>query len=330
MMNIKNLLSFLLVLAMLATLGGCANPPEEAVESSDGGMTIVAANFPAYDFARAAGGELAEVRLLLPPGAESHSYEPTPADVIAIQECSLFIYAGGENEEWATHMIQNLELDPDKAIAMLDVVEPLEEERVEGMEPERGHSHDHGKDCDHDHEDHEEYDEHVWTSPKNAALIVHAICDKLSQICPADASEFAANADRYKKELERLDGEFREVVDNGKRKTLVFADRFPVRYFTEEYGLKYYAAFPGCSAESEASPKTVAFLIDRVREENIPVVFKTELSNGRIACAVAESTGAKVLTFTSCHNLTKDEFQSGATYISLMEGNLQNLREALN
>jgi len=110
----------------------------------------------------------------------------------------------------------------------------------------------------------------------------------------------------------------------------VFADRFPVRYFTEEYGLKYYAAFPGCSAESEASPKTVAFLIDRVREENIPVVFKTELSNGRIACAVAESTGAKVLAFTSCHNLTKDEFQSGATYISLMEGNLQNLREALN
>ena len=106
---------------------------------------------------------------------------------------SLFIYAGGENEEWATHMIQNLELDPDKAIAMLDVVEPLEEERVEGMEPERGHSHDHGKDCDHDHEDHEEYDEHVWTSPKNAALIVHAVCDKLSQICPADASEYADN-----------------------------------------------------------------------------------------------------------------------------------------
>ena len=250
--------------------------------------------------------------------------------MIAIQECSLFIYAGGENEEWATHMIQNLELDPDKALAMLDVVEPLEEERVEGMEPERGHSHEHehGDNCG--HEDHAGYDEHVWTSPKNAALIVQAICDKLSAICPSEAGGFAANAEGYKKELERLDGEFREVVNNGRRKTLVFADRFPVRYFTEEYGLKYYAAFPGCSAESEASPKTVAFLIDRVREENIPVVFKTELSNGRIACAVAESTGAKVLTFTSCHNLTKDEFQSGATYISLMEGNLQNLREALN
>lgn len=224
------------------------------MESSDGGMTIVAANFPAYDFARAVAGD-ANVTLLLPPGSEAHSYEPTPADVIAIQECSLFIYAGGENEEWATHMIQNLELDPDKAIAMLDVVEPLKEERVEGMEPERGHSHDHGKDCDHDHEDHEEYDEHVWTSPKNAALIVHAICDKLSQICPADASEFAANADRYKKELERLDGEFREVVDNGKRKMLVFADRFPVRYFTEEYGLKYYAAFPGLLRRERGQPK---------------------------------------------------------------------------
>ena len=175
MMNIKNLLSFLLVLAMLATLGGCANPPEETVESSDGGMTIVAANFPAYDFARAVAGD-ANVTLLLPPGSEAHSYEPTPADVIAIQECSLFIYAGGENEEWATHMIQNLELDPDKALAMLDVVEPLEEERVEGMEPERGHSHEHehGDNCG--HEDHAGYDEHVWTSPKNAALIVQAIC----------------------------------------------------------------------------------------------------------------------------------------------------------
>ena len=129
MMNIKNLLSFLLVLAMLATLGGCADTPEKAVESSDGGMTIVAANFPAYDFARAVAGDV-NVILLLPPGSEAHSYEPTPADVIAIQECSLFIYAGGENEEWATHMIQNLELDPDKAIAMLDVVEPLEEERL--------------------------------------------------------------------------------------------------------------------------------------------------------------------------------------------------------
>ena len=327
MINIKRLFCLMLALAMLAALSGCAASRSE--RSDNGGLTIVAANFPAYDFARAVAGD-ANLTLLLPPGSDAHSYEPTPADIIAIQECSLFIYAGGENEEWATQMIQNLELDPDKAIAMLDVVEPLEEERVEGMEPERGHSHDHDGGAQHSHEDHAEYDEHVWTSPKNAVLIVRAICDKLSRICPADADRFAANAESYEKELERLDDEFREVVDSGKRRTLVFADRFPVRYFTEEFGLKYYAAFPGCAAESEASPKTVAFLIDRVREENIPVVFKTELSNGNIARAVAESTGAKVLTFTSCHNLTRDEFRSGATYISLMEGNLQNLREALN
>ena len=210
------------------------------------------------------------------------------------------------------------------------MVEPLEEERVEGMEPERGHSHDHGKDCDHDHEDHEEYDEHVWTSPKNAALIVHAICDKLSQICPADASEFAANADRYKKELERLDSEFREVVDNGKRKTLVFADRFPVRYFTEEYGLKYYAAFPGCSAESEASPKTVGVFDRSGSGGEYPRGVQDRAFQRQDSMRRGGIHRSEVLAFTSCHNLTKDEFQSGATYISLMEGNLQNLREALN
>ena len=322
MTKIKKILCFILISSLLPVLSGCGGAPEKA----EGGMTIVAANFPAYDFARAVAGE-AGVKLLLPPGGEAHSYEPTPADVIAIQECDLFIYAGGENEEWVAQMIQGLELDPDRAIAMLEVVEPLTEEHIEGMEPERGHEHGHGEGCEHGHE---EYDEHVWTSPKNAALIVQAICDRLSRIRPFRAGELAANAESYKKELERLDGEFREVVNNGRRKTLVFADRFPVRYFTEEYGLKYYAAFPGCSAQCEASPKTVAFLIDRVREENIPAVFKIELSNGSIARAVAESTGAKVLTFTSCHNLTRDEFQAGATYISLMEENLQNLREALS
>lgn len=311
----KRLLCAALCLALL--LAGCA--AEEAEAADTGGLSIVAANFPAYDFARAVAGA-ERVRLLLPPGSEAHSYEPTPKDVIAIQNCDLFIYAGGENEEWATDMIQSLELGSERSLAMLNVVEPLEEERVEGMEPEKGHEHD----------DHAEYDEHVWTSPKNAALIVQAICGRLCEICPGEAERFRAGCAEYKSELNRLDGEFREAVSGAKRRTLVFADRFPARYFTEEYGLKYYAAFPGCSADSEASPKTVAFLIDRVREEGIPVVFKVELSNGRIAEAVAESTDAKVLTFTSCHNLTKEEFDSGATYISLMEGNLESIKEALN
>lgn len=307
------------VLCLALLCAGCAANEAEAATTC--GLSIVAANFPAYDFARSVAGA-EQVRLLLPPGSEAHSYEPTPKDVIAIQSCDLFIYAGGENEEWATDMIQSLELGSEKTIAMLNVVEPLEEERVEGMEPEKGH--------EHEHEDHEEYDEHVWTSPKNAALIVQAICDRLCEICPGEAERFKAGCDEYKAELSRLDGEFRTAISGAKRRTLVFADRFPARYFTEEYGLKYYAAFPGCSAESEASPKTVAFLIDRVREEGIPVVFKVELSNGRIAEAVAESTGARVLTFTSCHNLTKEEFDSGATYISLMEQNLESIKEALN
>ena len=314
------------IIALLMLLTGCTPEPDAA------GFTVITTIFPAYDFARTIAGNNGEVRMLLSPGAEAHSYEPTPRDMIDIQNCDLFIYAGGENEAWVTDMLSSLEIDNGKVIAMLDTVTPLCEEMVEGMEThahDHDHDHEHGEACGHDHHDTQGYDEHVWTSPRNAAVIARAIGDRLCALDPANASLYTARCDAYTARLNGLDADFRALVNGAARHTLVFADRFPVRYFTEEYGLDYCAAFPGCSADTEPSAATVAFLIDKVKEENIPVVFSIELSNGRLAAAVAEATGAKVLTFTSCHNLTKEEFESGATYISLMEQNLANLQEAL-
>ena len=312
---LKRILPLLLALMLIA---GCT-PPVDTEE-----LTIIATAFPGYDFSRQIAGDDANIRMLLSPGAEAHSYEPTPKDMIDIQNCDLFIYAGGENEAWVTDMISSLEIDEDKVIAMLDVVSPLAEETVEGMESD----HHHDESCEH-HHDTAGYDEHVWTSPKNAALIAKAIADKLCRIDPANAAIYAARYEDYEAQLSNLDASFRSVIGGAKRRTVVFGDRFPARYFTQEYGLEYFAAFPGCSADTEPSAATIAFLIDKVKEQNIPVVFSIELSNGRLAAAIAEATGAKVLTFTSCHNLTKEEFDSGATYISLMEQNLANLQEAL-
>ncbi len=309
------------VFALLMLLTGCTLPVDTAE------LTIIATAFPAYDFARQIAGDTAQIRMLLSPGAEAHSYEPTPKDMIDIQNCDLFIYAGGENEAWVTDMLSALEIDKDKVIAMLDIVDPLREETVEGMEDHHHHGHD--ESCGHDHHDTDGYDEHVWTSPKNAALITWVIGDKLCDMDPANASLYTSRCVDYQARLSELDASFRTLVNEAKRRTMVFADRFPVRYFTEEYGLEYFAAFPGCSADTEPSAATIAFLIDKVKEQSIPVVFSIELSNGRLAAAIAEATGAKVLTFTSCHNLTKEEFESGATYISLMENNLLNLQEAL-
>lgn len=314
---LKRILSLLLLMLLLT---GCTQEPEAS------GLTIVTTIFPPYDFARAIAGDTSHITMLLSPGAEAHSFEPTPRDIIAIQSCDLFIYAGGENEAWVTDMIDSLDIDKSKVISMMDVVSPLTEEALPGLESDHEHAHDH----DHEqHEDTSEYDEHVWTSPKNAALIAQAIADKLCSISPANASLYSSRCADYRQELSALDDEFRSLVENASRHTLVFADRFPARYFTEEYGLEYYAAFPGCSADTEPSAATIAFLIDTVNEQGIPAVFSIELSNGRLASAIAEATGTKVLTFTSCHNLTKEEFDSGATYISLMEGNLSSLQEAL-
>ncbi|MDR1586252.1 MAG: metal ABC transporter substrate-binding protein [Treponema sp.] len=282
-----------------------------------GAVNVVTTVFPSYDFVRAIAGDKVNLSLLLPPGAESHSFEPTPQDIIRIQNSALFIYVGGESEEWVDRILDSLDTGGIKILSLMDTVEVVEEEIVEGMEEEE------------EEEEGIAYDEHVWTSPKNAARIVQAITDALREIDGANADLYRRNAAGYLAALDELDGEFRAVVNNAKRKTLVFGDRFPFRYFADAYGLSYFAAFPGCSTETECSAATVAFLIDKVRSEKIPVIFHIELSNEKIADAIAEETGAKKLLFHACHNISKRDFDNGLTYLQLQKGNVGRLREAL-
>jgi zinc transport system substrate-binding protein len=469
---------------------------------NNGKPDVVATNFPAYDFARQIAGDRVNLFMLLPPGAESHSFDPTPQDIIRIQNSELFIYVGGESDVWVDRILESMDTSKMNIIRMMDAVEVVEEEIVEGMEDdehEHGHEefdpahvqdrplsdfagswisgvpflmdgsldsyiahhaeeegesadevraetaaawatdydtvtvtatglsiggrsaayayqgyeivesdhgasvwytyqintaadgfpaylmfNDHGygdeeehhEEEEHDHEgvahihlkygdsdfasliaradwspmyftadssaeeilatlaghSHEEeveYDEHVWTSPKNAIRIVQAIADRLCEIDSASAALFRQNAQTYTAQLAALDKEFQAVVDNAKRKTLIFGDRFPFRYFADAYGLKYFAAFPGCSTETEASAATIAFLIDKVRAENIPVVFHIELSNEKIADTIAEETGAKKLLFSAAHNISKRDFDNGVTFLDTQRANVPRLKEAL-
>ena len=224
-----------------------------------------------------------------------------------------------------------------RLLRLIDCVDTVNEEHVEGMKEERGHEHEEEEEHEHEHgeEEHETHetltpDEHVWTSPKNAIAIVEQIADVLGELDPEQTAVYEENEKAYVSLLEELDDEFREVVSSAKRDVLLFGDRFPFRYFADEYGLKYYAAFPGCASDTEPSAATMAFLINKAKEEQIPVILKMELSNENIANAIAETTHAKVKTFYSCHNLTAKEFADGETYLSMMKKNVETLKEALN
>ncbi|MDR2783086.1 MAG: zinc ABC transporter substrate-binding protein [Treponema sp.] len=470
---------------------------------ANGKITVTATIFPPYDFTRAIAGDKVNLNMLLPPGAESHSFEPTPRDIISIQNSDIFIYIGGESDAWVDRILDSVEpkhIKNMKIIRLMDTVEVVEEELVEGMQDEEeGHDHAHGHEdftiadvkdraltdwagdwqsvypylldgtlapvMDHKaengektareyyeqyktayatdadrvsitansmtfyrngaptkanyaykgtaviteddgslwvrykfeaagnppkgapkyvmfsdhliapakaeyfhlytsdesfdalmadtnpanyptyypatltkseivaemigHEEEAEYDEHIWTSPKNAVRIVSAITDALCEKDTANAALYRRNAAAYTAKLNDLDAAFQRVVSNAKRKTIVFGDRFPFRYFADRYGLSYFAAFPGCSTETEASAKTVAFLIDKIKAEKIPVVFHIELSNERMADAIAEETGAKKRLFHAAHNISKRDFDAGVTYLDLMTRNVDTLREAL-
>ncbi|HHU22742.1 MAG TPA: zinc ABC transporter substrate-binding protein [Clostridiales bacterium] len=309
----KTITLFMALAFICLCLSGCAGG--EAGEA-DGRLHIIATNFPSYDFARQVCGNLARVSMLLPPGTESHSYEPSAQDIINIQNCDLFIYTGGLNDSWVEDILASLDRQA-PALKMMDCVSSLKEELKEGMD-------------DHDHGHHEEYDQHVWTSPVNAILIVRAIEGALCDIDPENRKAYAENSEDYISRLKALDQSYREFFSTALTKTLVFGDRFPFRYFAEEYGLDYYAAFPGCSSEAEPSAATVAFLIDKVREEGVRTVFYIEFSNHLVADSIAEATGAETALLHSCHNVTRQELEEGVSYISLMERNLETLKGALD
>lgn len=302
----KRLIAALLCLCLI--LCGCTAQPEKPHDETK--LQIVCTSFPAYDFAREIAGDRAELTLLIKPGSEVHSYEPTPKDMIRIQESDLFICNGGESEQWAKTLITP-ELN---TIYMMDCVDTVEESADGIYNAEDGEP---------------ELDEHVWTSPLNAIKISEEICNALCKLDTANAEEYKTNLAVYKSQLMSLDREFRQVIKNSGKHTLVFADRFPMRYFALEYGLDCYAAFPGCSSETEPSAKTVAYLIDRVREYKIPAVLYMEFSNQKMADVICEDTGCKKLPFYSAHSVSAEQFRQGVSYLDLMGINLNSLKEAL-
>ena len=306
-------LKTLICIALLLALTACALGTAHAAE---GKRSIVCTSFPCYDVARAVAGDRAEIQLLIKPGAEVHSFEPTPSDILSLAGCDLFAYVGGESDAWVTDILSSFGGDAPRTLRFFDCVEGIEAE------------HDHG--AEHEHHDEVEYDEHIWTSPVNACAMVNAMADALCEIDPENEALYRENASAYISEIEALDAQIREVVETAARREVIFADRFPLLYFAKEYGLDWCAAFPSCSSESEPSAKTIAALIDKVVMDKIPVIYVLELSNGRTAQAISAETGAQVRTFYSMQNVTESDFAAGETYVSLMQRNIAALQEGLN
>lgn len=313
----KRLSAFLIVIVMIFSLVSCALPPITA------GISIISSIFPSYDFARqiTKGVDGVSVSMLIIPGTEPHSYEPGVRDMAQIKESSLFIYLGGESDEWVDSLLETFSENEVNTLKMTDCVPLLSEEEKEGMQSGEEEHH-HGEAAAEG-----ENDEHVWTSPKNAILISEKIKDCLCEIDKDNAEKYTANFESYKKELEKLDSEFRTIIKGNE--TLIIADRFPFRYLANEYGFDYFAAFPGCSTESDPSAATMAFLEKKSKEIKAQGIFYTEFSSQKVADTICEATGAKKYMLHSCHNVSKYDFENGATYLSLMKQNLKNIQEAL-
>ena len=288
-------------------------------KNNDKNLVIVTTAFAQYDFARQIASEKADVILLLKPGEESHTFEPTPSDIALINECDLFIYSGGESEKWVESILDSSEKEL-CTIKMMDEVNLYEEEHLHLDEADVHH-----------HETHEEiYDEHVWTSPENAIIICEAICRELVKIDSENAELYISNTELYNDELEILSDEIRSIVNSSSRKEIYVGDRFPMLYFCREYDIVYHAAFPGCSAQVEANPTVISELINEMKQSRIDVVFKVDISKGLVAETISEETGADVETLYSCHVVSSDDFENGETYLSLMQKNLEVIEMALN
>ena len=321
----KRILALLLAAAVALPLCACAPAGEEA---EDGRLQVVCSLFPYYDFVREIGGAYVSPRLLVAAGREAHSFEPTPMDVIRVSRADVFVYNGGEGEQWVDEIVSSAGENIPTVLRMMDYADTLTEEPLAGRDDHDHADHDHEHDDDHDSDD-IEYDEHIWTSPVQAMKLCRAICDALCAADPAHAAVYRSNLENYLGQLAELDVAFRQVCSEKKRSLLVFGDRFPLLYFCREYGLDYRAAFHGCSSDTEPSLYTLKFLIDKVRQQDIPVVYALELSSRKVADAIAETTGAPVETFYSCQTVSQADWAAGEGYVSLMRRNVAALREGI-
>ena len=312
------LVSFLLAAGLI----GCSEREVEKENESTGGLVIVATLFPQYDFAREIVGEYGTVHLLLEPGMESHSFDPTTADMKEINAADLFLYTGPELETW----VAQIEDSFSSQLHIVNLSENLMEE-LEGA----AHEEEEREEADHEKEGHHhEVEPHIWTNPVYAMEMVQQICNAVCELDPEHADIYKENTENYLARLENLDKAFEEVVENGVRKEVVHGGRFALYYFARRYGLTFYAAYDSCEAQMEPSAKTVADLMKKVQEEQITVVFYEELVEPKVARSISEETGAKLLLLHSCHNVSKEEFEAGVTYLELMQKNVENLRIALN
>ena len=294
-----------LLLALCLLLTACSAGAESGGEP----LRVVATDFPCYDLARQVLGSDASLTLLIRPGMDTHTYEPTPADAKAVYEADVLIYIGGTSDAWVEDMLADA--PGVMAVRMMDSVQPIEEAHAE-----------------HGHED-ISYDEHIWTSPVNMRAMLSSVEEALCAADPDGASTYRANAEAYDAQLVQLDQTFRDLVSGAARTELIFADRFPFLYFAREYGLSYVSAFSGCSEESQPSVQAVAALIDAVEQDGVPVIYVIEMSTGDVARAVAEQTGAEIVEMHSCQSVTGEEFEAGETYLSLMTRNVEALRKGL-
>lgn len=310
----RRMMVALLTAVVLLAVAGCS----EDVESDSGKLKVVTTIFPPYDFARQIGGDRVELKMLVTPGGESHAYEPSPQDITAVKNCDIFICAGGESDVWTGKILDAIGTEDIVVIRMMDCVEVVEEEHVEGMvEAVLGHEED------------QEYDEHVWTSLRNAQLIAREIGEKMIELDEANGSFYRENLEEYAGRLNELDTEYSKAVEAAENKVLIFGDRFPFRYLFRDYGLEYYAAFPGCSTSTDVSVSNVAFLINKIKECEAPVVYYVEFSGGRVADTIAEETNTQTLLFHSCHTVSREDFEKGVTYEMLMRNDLEVLKRGL-
>ena len=321
-----------LVLASVLCLASAAAP---AAAEEGKKLNIVTTIFPVYDWIlQAAGGaDHAEITLLLDSGVDLHSYQPTASDMLKIASCDVFVYVGGESDKWVEDALKGSVNPGQIVISLLDALgeDVRAEELVEGMEH---HDHEEDGDADEDHDrEEEEADEHVWLSLRNAQKLTSAIAARLAEADPDHAEAYTANAAAYCERLAALDAQYAEVTGAAAHKTLLFGDRFPFRYLADDYGLAYYAAFSGCSAETEASFQTIVFLAQKMDELGLPAVLTIEGTSRKIAETVIRTTAGKnqkILTLDSMQSVTAADMQAGASYLSIMEKNLEVLREALN
>lgn len=310
----KTLLTLICIALMLTSLISCSR-----YERSDDRLVIVVTAFPHYDFVRqiVKDTDNVEIRMLISPGREVHTYDPSVEDMVSISECDIFIYTGGHSDVWVDSILESSDNKDMTVISFMEICS-------DGNHEEHGHEHEH-----HEGDGHNHYDEHVWTSPVFASEITTHICEILCEKDPGNADSYRQNCDKFVSELSLLDREFSDISASAKRKEIIVADRFPFQHLVTEYSIDYSAAYPGCSSSTEPSAITVANLSKKVKNDGIPVVFTIEFSNGNIAENVIEGTDAEILTLHSCHNVSAEDFEKGITYLDLMKSNAKNLRKAL-